>query len=195
MFLIIVNYLIRLGGYNMIIYNSLESLIEDLTPYQWARFVYKSVNCGPWVTFKCSDGDSTYYDGAKATDRHWINTCVSITVGSIVEGSDVECSPLELNFPFSDVQLDAVLKEINSEAEFYWLRDNSTQLKILVGDVSYFLAETHGELEWVEKPPKEIEQALIQFTQSDEYLHLQTGDVTPIDEFISVQSYYDDMTY
>lgn len=61
----------------------------------------------------------------RGQELDWGDRCIGIAIGSIVEGSDVEVGPEYLAFPFTDEQLDEVVKGINDEGSFYWERDNS----------------------------------------------------------------------
>jgi hypothetical protein len=72
------------------------------TPEGWSKSIYKGTPCGAWLS----------------------PLPQSIQLGSIVEGSDEEIGPIELNWPFSADQLWGALDEINNAAEYYWQRDN-----------------------------------------------------------------------
>lgn len=118
-------------------YFSLEDFLEkqgDENPWQYGRALYKDTGCGPWVTFvtpKSRNGrNSVYYEDEQASEdkdeQDWWSSCTGIEIGSIVEGSDVEVGPECLAFPFTEDDLDRTVKGIDSEASFYWERDNST---------------------------------------------------------------------
>ncbi len=102
------------------------------TPYDWGRCLYKATACGPWVSFTApvdQRGD-VYYEDPLARqskgEQTWWSSCTGLTIGSIVEGSDVEVRPVSLSFPFNEDQLDKGIEDIDTEADFYWQRDNST---------------------------------------------------------------------
>lgn len=48
----------------------------------------------------------------------------ALVLGSIVEGSDACCVPVELWFPFTGEDLDNAISEIEAEAEWLWLEAN-----------------------------------------------------------------------
>jgi hypothetical protein len=66
--------------------------------------------------------EDVYYISDRANRP--LENCVGITVGSIVEGSDVEIDPVSLHFPFESEEFWKVVRAINDEASFYWKRDN-----------------------------------------------------------------------
>lgn len=109
------------------------------TPWEFGRALYKYTACGPWTSFRVASqpGDLrpyVYYEDEKASmdeaAQDWWETCIGITIGSIVEGSDVELSPVDLLFPFTDGDVDRAVEGIDDEADFYWKRDNCTYISI-----------------------------------------------------------------
>lgn len=75
-------------------------LCEQLAPNpeSWASVVYKKTTCGAWMTA----GQS------------------SITIGSIVEGTDCEVAPVTLSWPFTPAKFWNTLEEIEDEADRIW---------------------------------------------------------------------------
>ncbi len=61
--------------------------------------VFKYTNCGAWVNFRDAP---------------------NITLGSTVEGSDVDCTPITLSWPFVKQDWWNALSEIEGEADFIW---------------------------------------------------------------------------
>lgn len=70
--------------------------------HQVEKAVFKGTACGAWI--KCETGPKGY----------------SLLVGSIVEGSDVDCETHRLYFPFNSNELSAILVLIEDEAEEIW---------------------------------------------------------------------------
>jgi hypothetical protein len=91
---------------------------------------------------------SVYYeddDAVKGTLAH-LDSCVSITVGSIVEGSDVELCPRYFDFPFEMKVFYDGVEDLGREVAFYWKRDNAIYYK-----VSHPEEEPNGEYcQWVQ---------------------------------------------
>ena len=71
------------------------------------KAVFKGTECGAWIT--CETGPKGY----------------SCMVGSIVEGSDADCTPVRLYFPFQSRELEAALDQIEDEALTIWEELNS----------------------------------------------------------------------
>jgi hypothetical protein len=107
-----------------------------------------------------ADYGEIYYEDPEA------RTCdtskiVGIKIGSIVEGSDVEIGPETLMFPFSEEELDRVVKGINDEASFYWDRDNADHYILYdpKGE-AHFAKNVWGDWEWDEGIPEEIRKLI-----------------------------------
>lgn len=138
-------------------YQNLRELLlgrlGELDPYGWGRALYKAVGCGPWVSYTMHDNSDVYYGDAPREDdnvQHMLEHCKGIEIGSIVEGSDVEIGPEYLEFPFTDDELEAVIKRVDDEATFYWKRDNTEYYSIrsketLDNDVLYWCEWTQFE--------------------------------------------------
>lgn len=103
-----------------------------------------------------------YYESkqAGAIWHTWKAKCTGIKIGSIVEGSDVEISPVTLDFPFTEQDYEDAINGIDEEAKFYWLRDNSQWLTVKVRSRRYFLRNTWGDIVWTEKPSPKIVKAV-----------------------------------
>jgi hypothetical protein len=69
-----------------------------------------------------------------------------VKVGSIVEGSDVEIGPYEVTDP---TKFNETLDEVNSEASFYWDRDNTQLFEIeREGYTTVYLRNSWGDIQW-----------------------------------------------
>lgn len=97
-------------------------------------------------------------DDKKARETDWLSSCVSITIGSIVEGSEVEIPPITLVFPFLELDFEEAIQEIEAQASFYWERDNSDFFIVSVSKEVYGLKVCGGDCEWDNKDatPKEL---------------------------------------
>jgi hypothetical protein len=62
------------------------------------KYIYKDYECGPWITL--SDG--------------------KVSLGSIVEGSDVEIGPFDLKYPIYLMELHRTLEAINNIVQEEW---------------------------------------------------------------------------
>ena len=151
----------------------------DCTPYQVGRSLYKYTDCGPWTSFilnkpwapsdgqKTWDGMKLYYEDEAAAGRDFVKNIIGVKFGSIVEGSDVEISPVELMFPFESERIDEVIKGMDEEASFYWERDNKDwfYLKSPKG-THYAFHAGWGEVTWDSKKPiKAVVEAISAWTE------------------------------
>ncbi len=84
------------GGLVRPIYELLRHELGD-DPGKWDRAIYKRTECGAWLKI----------DG------------LTVTIGSIVEGSDVEISE-SLTYPFSKEAFWQKVKYVNCEASAIW---------------------------------------------------------------------------
>jgi len=110
---------------------------------QFARALYKNTACGPWTRLLLTEGRTYYYEDKGMDDPSLLidENILGIDIGSIVEGSDVEVGPIALHFPFTSMQLDEAVKEINDEADFYWKRDNESSYRITAPDGKEWFAD------------------------------------------------------
>lgn len=86
------------------IINSIDDIVKGKgleEPDQLHRYVYKYTDCGAWI--------------------EWDDT--SVTIGSIVEGSDAEFSE-SFTFPVSSETLDAWLNELEQLCDKAWHEAN-----------------------------------------------------------------------
>jgi len=96
---------------------------------------------------------SVYYEDEMAWEGgDWENHCTGIKIGSIVEGSDVCVDPWVLLFPFTSDDLDEAVQSINTEADFYWKRDNYRWFRLVTDKDTYYLQVTWEGVEWAMKP-------------------------------------------
>jgi len=119
-------------------------------PSGWAKSVYKGTDCGAWIRVE--------HD--------------TVELGSIVEGSDVEAGPTSLEWPFTADQFWGALQEVESEAAFYWDRDNSRDYKIIFTPQNkpasvHFLHETWGEYEWSDDTPQYVKSKVQHWLKSN----------------------------
>lgn len=74
--------------------------------------MFKYTSCGAWIEFHK----------------------YGIMVGSIVEGSDVDCEPFELLYPFGISDYDRFLEELEWEADVLWKKANPEFNEFLNGE-------------------------------------------------------------
>lgn len=85
------------------------------------RNTYKYTNCGAWieeVTKNMVDYESPHIE--EFSDAPTYKQATGITVGSIVEGSDVDCTPFTLEYPFEISVFWEKLKDLEQEADGIW---------------------------------------------------------------------------
>jgi len=70
---------------------------DATTLYDLQRSAYKYTDCGPSVGFKLFDGPYIRSGDDRARDLSWVSHVQDICIGSIVEGSDAEVTPVWLN--------------------------------------------------------------------------------------------------
>lgn len=71
-----------------------------------------------------------YYEDPNASTTGWIDTCIGIEVGSIVEGSDNGPESEVLMFPFTEEEFDAAVARIDKECGIIWEWANVTRDKL-----------------------------------------------------------------
>ena len=69
------------------------------------RRLYGNTKCGAWIEFE-ADG---------------------VHIGSIVEGSEVDCQAYNLKYPFTDKEFDDRIKDIETQADELWKEANEEQ--------------------------------------------------------------------
>jgi hypothetical protein len=120
----------------MYTYKSLNDLIvtllgEDYTPYSLGKEFYNDTSCGVWTKF-ITDTSEFYYEDKEAIIENkistWIDQCISIQIGSIVEGSDACIEVETLTFPFTLNELNQTLERIEREVEYQWKLANIYEL-------------------------------------------------------------------
>lgn len=133
--------------------DGLKALMDDhKTPYHLYHACYKSTG-GVTIGFEFREnGENTFYYNNDLPDTghlviddrgHWWETAphdrrkiISISVSSIVEGSDVEVDPIIIKMPFnpsSGLDRDSfwnAVETVDNHATFYWMRDNSVWMAI-----------------------------------------------------------------
>ena len=113
----------------MIIMNTINNIPDFLNARkcgeknweQLERNMYKYTDCGVWIqklTEKRVDYESPHIEEFCEAPKY--DHVVGIVVGSIVEGSDVDCTPIELPFPFSMEEFSKACESIEDEADEIW---------------------------------------------------------------------------
>lgn len=93
-------------------------------PRRMPRALYKGTACGASLGLTL-ENNGRIYEGSKGWEALTFDSpVVGVTVGSIVEGSDVEVCPRYLDFPFTAAQWGEAVEGVEDEADFYWRRDN-----------------------------------------------------------------------
>lgn len=103
------------------------------TPHQVGEELCRQATCYyPLVVFPVRGPCKTKLPSAglnsqhrRAHDRTCVPDIIGIKIGAVVEGIGVEVAPHKLLFPFPPKDLEAAIKAIEHEADFYWRRDNS----------------------------------------------------------------------
>jgi hypothetical protein len=80
------------------LYDLMVSYIGEPDPELWDRRIYKGTACGAWLRVK---------------------NAITITIGSIVEGSDAEFHQ-DLEFPFTEEDLSKCFQWLEDECSYEW---------------------------------------------------------------------------
>ena len=104
--------------------------------YSFGRCLYKYTDCGPWVVAVLMDDREVYYEDKEAWELPMETEVKYLRVGSIVEGSDVEVGPYDVEDP---KEFSKTVKDINDECTFFWRRDNLDHFRLIRGgkDIGY----------------------------------------------------------
>ena len=100
---------------------------------QLERNMYKYTDCGMWIqrlTEKRVDYESPHIEEFCEAPKY--DHVIGIVVGSIVEGSDVDCTPIELRFPFTMKEFSDACDSIEGEADQIWHEWNDEKDEISV---------------------------------------------------------------
>ena len=93
-----------------------EKTVKDIE-----RTVYKYTNCGAWFSFEGrSNGGWDHWGEVQLRDDSLYNSGGEVTVGSIVEGVDYGTEGHTLQFPFTLVEFNQALDEVEGEAKDIW---------------------------------------------------------------------------
>ena len=93
-----------------------EKTVKDIE-----RTVYKYTNCGAWFSFEGrSNGGWDHWGEVQLRDDSLYNSGGEVTVGSIVEGVDYGTEGHTLQFPFTLVEFNQALDDVEAEAELIW---------------------------------------------------------------------------
>lgn len=111
---------------NSPVVNSIADLFRERkcgekTWEQLQRNTYKYTECGMWVqklTERVVDYESPHIE--EFNDAPTSERAVGVVLGSIVEGSDVDCAPIELRFPFTMKEFSDACDSIEREADEIW---------------------------------------------------------------------------
>jgi len=88
---------------------------------QLQRNTYKYTDCGMWIqklTERVVDYESPHIEEFNDAPTHERTT--GVVVGSIVEGADCECTPIELRFPFTMDDFSKACNSVEEEAQGIW---------------------------------------------------------------------------
>lgn len=103
----------------------IAAIDKSFTPYQYGRALYRSVECGPWISYiltpkgkKLNNNEDLYYEDELAKTNKLNKYIKGIKIGSIVEGKDADVTPITLMFPFSEKDYDNAVENVNSEAKY-----------------------------------------------------------------------------
>jgi hypothetical protein len=81
-----------------------------------SKYIYKFTDCGAWI--QIMDKDGNWVTGADLDNIK--EPILKVRIGSIVEGSDVEIGPYDLDIPCTIDDLNAVIEEVEIQAEEEW---------------------------------------------------------------------------
>ena len=98
-----------------------ERKCGDQNWQQLERNMYKYTDCGMWIqrlTEKRIDYESPHIEEFCEAPKY--DHVIGIVVGSIVEGADCDCTPVELRFPFTMDDYSKACDSIESEAHEIW---------------------------------------------------------------------------
>ena len=85
------------------------------------RNTFKYTECGMWIqklTERVVDCESPHIE--EFNDAPTYKRTVGVVVGSIVEGADCECTPIELKFPFTMDEFSEACDSVEEEAKEIW---------------------------------------------------------------------------
>jgi len=116
-----------------------------------------------------------YYESTPANSA--LENCVGVKIGTIVEGSEVELETPVFLFPFSQVEFDQQVESLNSEASFYWDRDNVSTYHVVFKDTDYYVDFVNESS--FEELPKSIRKKVYDFVQTSA-IDNATDDMIPI---------------
>jgi len=98
-----------------------EKTIENIK-----RNTYKYTDCGAWFAYTTVE---ERIDHNIDLDLHpYLNPNAEVTIGSIIEGSDAECIPITLLFPFALKEFWDALQEVEDEAKQIWHEVNEEEV-------------------------------------------------------------------
>ena len=93
-----------------------EKTVKDVE-----RTTYRYTNCGAWFSFEGrSNGGWDHWLEIQLRDDPLYNSGGKVTVGSIVEGVDYGTDEHTLQFPFTLVEFDQALDDVEKEATHIW---------------------------------------------------------------------------
>ena len=87
------------------------------------RNTYKYTSCGAWFCYTTVEEKIDH--NIDLCSHPELNPNAEITVGSIVEGSDAECTPNTLLFPFKMEEFWQGLEYLENEASELWSEHNN----------------------------------------------------------------------
>lgn len=140
-------------------------------PYSWARAFYKYTDCGPWASFLLKGGADVYYEDIRRPNKPAVTneSCIGITIGSIVEGSEQSAGPYVHKFPFAAEEFERSCADMERVTSFYWKRDNSDWYCVWDGTDVWHVTSCWGDIEWMgdTEPPEDLVESVVKAIEND----------------------------
>lgn len=166
------------------------------------KYFFKCPKCH----YECEITEDQYQYQAPIYKSSWdipIDTpLIGFTIQTMVEGSEATVDSEEFEVPVSTKEVDEWVKEMESQADFYWKRDNHLHLKIESPRGRQYFAEiTWRGYKFYEakKIPKKVKLGVEKFFKEKEKLGDSVDYDTPYDvpdcKGWKVSEYIDDSTF
>ena len=92
-----------------------EESIRDID-----RNTYKYTNCGAWVVEQKEEREYASLFLEESMSPRYYSHSTGLTVGSIVEGVDYDCTPVTVTYPFELDEFWEALKAVEDQADEIW---------------------------------------------------------------------------